>query len=257
MNKYNKTFIILSILLVGGIGIYMISKLRYVEALNVQEETTTTETTTTEDITSHIMDKLTTPTTTTTTTTTTVCNTTKTTQRNNTTKSTTTNTTKTTTTTTTQKQVDTTTTTTVKTPSAVDRARTLASQTSAGANELLTYVNALRRENGLNELTIDNNLSVVAALRANEIADNNLFSHTRPNGSDPQTAMGEVGVSYRAFGENLAWATGRMGAQTAYNEWLKSGPHKENMLDADFTKMGASYVKASNGHTYWVQIFKG
>ena len=256
MNKYNKTFIILSILLIGGIGIYMISKLRYVEALNVEEETTTTETTTTEDITSHIMDKLTTPTTTTTTTTT-VCNTTKTTQRNNTTKSTTTNTTKTTTTTTTQKQVDTTTTTTIKTPSAVDRARTLASQTAEGANELLTYVNALRRENGLNELTIDNSLNVVAALRANEIADNNAFSHTRPNGSTPQTAMSEVGVSYRAFGENLAWASGRMGAQTAYNEWLKSGPHKENMLDADFTKMGASYIRASNGHTYWVQIFKG
>ena len=184
---------------------------------------------------------------------------------NETTKSTTSTTTKATVRTT--KSTSTTTSTTTKkteaqttvpdaTQQLINEAKQKYQQNMSLNNELLSYVNALRTEQGVNTLTMDNNLCIAATMRAIEIANSGKFLHTRPDGREPQTVLKDLNVSYRMFGENLAYSTGAMSPQLAYNSWYNSPGHYQNMIDSDFTKMGAGKAVDSSGKTYWVQLFK-
>ncbi|MDR3085400.1 MAG: CAP domain-containing protein, partial [Christensenellaceae bacterium] len=72
----------------------------------------------------------------------------------------------------------------------------------AYAQEVVRQVNEERARQGLSPLTVDDQAVAAASVRAAEIAQS--FSHTRPNGSDPFTALKEAGASYRGAGENIA-----------------------------------------------------
>ena len=87
-------------------------------------------------------------------------------------------------------------------------------------------------------------------MRAKEIVS--AFSHTRPDGRDCFTAMKEAGVSYRAAGENIA--KGQRTPEQVVDGWMKSDGHRENLLSADFGRLGVGY-HVENGRTYWVQLF--
>lgn len=87
-------------------------------------------------------------------------------------------------------------------------------------------------------------------MRAVEIVKS--FSHTRPDGRDPFTAMKEAGVSYRAAGENIAM--GQKTPQQVMEGWMNSDGHRQNILSDNFGRLGVGYYVA-NGRAYWVQMF--
>lgn len=60
------------------------------------------------------------------------------------------------------------------------------------------------------------------------------------------------GVSYRAAGENIA--KGQRTPEQVVDGWMKSDGHRENLLSADFGRLGVGY-HVENGRTYWVQLF--
>ena len=78
------------------------------------------------------------------------------------------------------------------------------------------------------------------------------FDIPRPDGRDCFTAMKEAGVSYRAAGENIA--KGQRTPEQVVDGWMKSDGHRENLLSADFGRLGVGY-HVENGRTYWVQLF--
>lgn len=126
---------------------------------------------------------------------------------------------------------------------------------SAGVNaayeaEVLRLVNAERAKNGLSPLVTDNGVTEVARLRAKEIVQS--FSHTRPNGSSCFTAANELGVSYRAAGENIAY--GYPTPEAVVNGWMHSDGHRKNILSASFSKIGIGCYE-SGGVLYWTQFF--
>ena len=112
------------------------------------------------------------------------------------------------------------------------------------AYQVLDLVNARRRENGVAELKMDEDLFSAAMLRAAECVVD--FSHTRPDGTACFTA------SSKMFGENIAG--GAPPASEIMDMWMNSSGHRANILDSGFTTIGIG-VFCYQGNYYWTQCF--
>lgn len=126
------------------------------------------------------------------------------------------------------------------------------SKTDKFRQEVLHLVNIERQKVGLHALTYDAGLEEASQVRAVEIVQS--FSHTRPNGSSPFTALKEAGVQYRYAGENLA--AGHLDAKEVVEAWMRSEGHRKNILSKRYTAMGLGYMEAKSGYKYyWAQMF--
>ncbi len=132
----------------------------------------------------------------------------------------------------------------------------LYSATSTVSQTVLRLTNQYRSEVNVTSLTLDKDLSIMATIRAIELAYSGKFSHTRPNGSEWSTLWPEYHGEkvYGIMGENLAF--GYSSDEAACEGWRKSKGHYENMINSNFTKMGVGKY-TFNGKTYWVQLFQG
>ena len=117
--------------------------------------------------------------------------------------------------------------------------------------EVVDLVNAERVKEGLAPLTISLDVQAAAMIRAKECEQ--LFSHTRPNGSSFATALKEQGVSYRSAGENIAW--GQRSPEEVMKAWMNSSGHRANIMNPNFTTIGVGYYENANGTDYWCQLF--
>ena len=128
-------------------------------------------------------------------------------------------------------------------------------QDSTGAmsqleQEACELVNQMRAQYGLQPLIIDEDLSVKARIKSNDMKVNNYFSHTSPTYGSPFTMMQNLGISYRTAGENIAM--GYTTAEAVVNAWMNSEGHRANILSSNYTSMGIGYVDG-----YWTQWFIG
>lgn len=123
-------------------------------------------------------------------------------------------------------------------------------QASAFAKEVADLVNQERAKAGLAPLQFDDALSKVATAKAADMAQNNYFDHNSPTYGSPFDMMKQFGISYSTAGENIAM--GQQSAQEVMSQWMNSEGHRQNIMNASFTKIGVGYV---NG--YWVQSFIG
>lgn len=119
-------------------------------------------------------------------------------------------------------------------------------------NGVLNYTNGYRDEVGVERLNLDSNLSIAATIRSMEMAYSGKFSHTRPNGTSCFTIFNERGISASNKGENIAM--GQRSAESVSTSWRNSPGHYENMIDANFKKIGIGVFKF-DGNFYWTQIF--
>lgn len=133
-----------------------------------------------------------------------------------------------------------------------NEAISLSSQNSGIYNSVLNYVNGYRSEVGVENLSLDTNLSIAATIRALEMAWSNKFSHDRPNGSSCFSVLNDFGISYYSAGENIAW--GYWDAASVSEGWKNSPGHYANMISSDFSKIGVGYAVV-DGERYWVQLF--
>lgn len=123
------------------------------------------------------------------------------------------------------------------------------------AFDIYELTNQERVNAGLNKLEYSDNLQTAADIRAVEIASK--FSHTRPDGTDCNTAITDEKEEYRVTGENIIQADNPIAtARVLMNSWMDSQGHKDNILLKDYTEMAVG-VYVSNGVTYAVQVFAG
>ncbi len=111
---------------------------------------------------------------------------------------------------------------------------------AAAVKQMWLLVHYARTERGLMSPTFNAELNRAAGIRAVEIAS--LFSHTRPDGSQWTT------VSPLARAENISF--GDATAQEAFDGWMRSEAHRNNILNPNWSTMGAGCY-----HSYWVQLF--
>lgn len=123
---------------------------------------------------------------------------------------------------------------------------------SSVEREVARLVNLERQKSGLAPLTLSEELSKVARIKSQDMADKNYFSHTSPTYGDPFQMMRSFGIKFGYAGENIA--KGYRSPESVMNGWMNSSGHRANILNTNFKKIGVGYVEA-RGTTYWTQLF--
>ncbi len=108
--------------------------------------------------------------------------------------------------------------------------------------------------NGLSPLQIDGEVQEVARLKAQDMVNNNYFSHTSPTYGSPFQMLNSFGVSYRAAGENIAANSSNT---AAVNAWMNSSGHRANILSSNFNYTGIGVVRDPTYGKKYVQMFIG
>ena len=121
-------------------------------------------------------------------------------------------------------------------------------------NDVVKYTNEYRVKNGRKAVTLDSTLTTVACYRSIEMADKDVLSHTRPDGSKFYDLAKKYGVTYTFVGENIG--AYQMTAKEIVDAWYNSAGHRANMLSANYTKIGVGVGVTSDGYYFWTQIFK-
>jgi uncharacterized protein YkwD len=123
----------------------------------------------------------------------------------------------------------------------------------AKANFYLT--NAFRRYHDLSPLTWSNAAARSAALHSQDMARQDYFDHYSLDGRSPFDRMAAQGISRSAMAENIA--AGSLSGLEAYNGWVNSAGHRQNMLTTSCTYLGvgAAYSESAEYGFYYTQNF--
>ena len=110
-------------------------------------------------------------------------------------------------------------------------------------------------------LAIDPQLSQIARARAADMASKNYLAHAAPDGSTSASLLMKADAKWQGLlGENLAaqhynkqsGVAVEAFAKAFLEEWLKSPPHRDNMVFADYDHAGVG--AAVNGDTVYVAL---
>ncbi len=123
------------------------------------------------------------------------------------------------------------------------------------------YTNAERRKKGLSPLRTSSALNYVAEAHSRNICKTRVFEHESeafPKGWRTFTNRlrvagvnnGGENIAYRSLGEKKHKWAGKV-----VNGWMKSHPHRRNILSSKYQYIGVGFTKCSNRLGYTVQIF--
>ena len=125
--------------------------------------------------------------------------------------------------------------------------------------DIIDRTNALRKENGVAVLRVNDKLMQAAQVRADEMAAHTVYSHTRPNGGKFNTV---ADCPYMA--ENIHriadWTMSNQTlAERAVADWSASTTHNKNMVNPKLSEIGVGLARGINdtGDPCWycVQLF--
>jgi len=131
---------------------------------------------------------------------------------------------------------------------------TTTSQLTADEQEVFDLINAKRVANGLSSLRIDDELQNVARIKAQDMVDNNYFSHSSPTYGSPFDMIKSYGIKYKTAGENIA---GNSSNSAAVNAWMNSEGHRANILNSSFNYTGIGVISSPKYGKVYVQMFMG
>lgn len=120
--------------------------------------------------------------------------------------------------------------------------------------ETFNLINKERANAGLSALKIDKEVQNVARIKAQDMVNNNYFSHDSPVYGSPFTMLKNFKVSYKTAGENIA---GNSSNSAAVKAWMNSSGHKANILNSSFNYTGLAVVKSPKYGKIYVQMFIG
>ena len=130
---------------------------------------------------------------------------------------------------------------------------------AAAKQDIIDRTNALRKENGVAVLRVNDKLMQAAQVRADEMAAHTVYSHTRPDGRKFNTV---ADCPYMA--ENIHriadWTMSNQTlAERAATDWYASTVHHKNMVNPKLSEIGVGLARGVNdtGDPCWycVQLF--
>lgn len=99
-------------------------------------------------------------------------------------------------------------------------------------------------------------LEAAAEMHAQDMAENDYFSHTDTDGDEIQHRVNGKGYQWQAVGENIA--AGHSSSAAAVEGWLESPGHCRNIMSDTFTEMGMANAKPDSAESryssFWVQV---
>lgn len=120
-------------------------------------------------------------------------------------------------------------------------------------NEVIRLVNVERTKRGLQPLKANWELSRVARLKSQDMANKGYFSHQSPTYGSPFNMMENFGIRFSSAGENIAY--GQKTPAQVMTAWMNSPGHKANILSPSYTEIGVGLARNRNGVPYWTQMF--
>jgi hypothetical protein len=124
------------------------------------------------------------------------------------------------------------------------RGHVLGDTTGFSSVQLLSDTNKQRTAKNESSLQLSSLLSDAAQAKAEDMAQQNYWSHDSPSGKTPWDFITGANYQYGAAGENLAY--GFDSSSAVINGWMHSQEHRSNMLDAKFQDVGFGIVQARN-----------
>ncbi len=124
--------------------------------------------------------------------------------------------------------------------------------------QVAELINGARQDNGLAPLTVQSQLRAAARVQATDMACNHFTGHIGSDGSTVRDRVEAQGYSWSWIGENYYVTHDTVtGPQTAFNWWMNSTPHRENILGASYTQFGVGYIYGpdSDFGGYFVVVF--
>ena len=124
---------------------------------------------------------------------------------------------------------------------------------------IVDRTNALRRAKGVAALRVNDKLMQAAQVRADEMAANTVYSHTRPNGEKFNTV-----TDCPHMAENIHriadWVlSDQTLAERAVADWSASATHNKNMVNPKLSEIGVGLARGVNDNSdpcwYCVQLF--
>jgi len=111
---------------------------------------------------------------------------------------------------------------------------------SISENEMLTLTNKIREQNNLPPLSLNEQLSKAAFAKAQNMLQEDYWSHFAPNGTTPWEFIAKSGYNYIYAGENLA--RGFTYSDSVVDAWMQSSTHRDNILSDKFQDVGFAFV---------------
>jgi uncharacterized protein YkwD len=106
---------------------------------------------------------------------------------------------------------------------------------------MLNMVNNERNNEHIKPLTLDPNLVEIARNHSKDMFINRYFSHKDSQNKYVSDRANEAGIPYIIIGENIAYAGD---IETAHTGLMNSLPHKANILDPRFTRIGIGIINS-------------
>lgn len=124
----------------------------------------------------------------------------------------------------------------------------------ADEKKMLDDLNALRRAVGVRPLVLDPKLGKIARDYARDMLTRRFFGHIDPDGHSFADRLRAAEYTFRTAAENIAFNRDEEAAEAALEA---SPPHRQNMLDAAYTRVGIGAVATSIYGVAFAEEFAG
>lgn len=115
---------------------------------------------------------------------------------------------------------------------------------------ILQRVNEERAKEGLTALTYSSTMRKYARIKSMDMGDRGYFEHRDPEGRLMSDIIKQDGITYKAWGENIAYIGGMTDetaiAERFINNWMNSSSHRANILCDRFSEIGTGVYKIGN-----------
>jgi len=122
-----------------------------------------------------------------------------------------------------------------------------AQQPALSSASVLAAINDVRATRSLPPLRVSPQLAAAAAGHSREMGERGYFAHKSSDGTSFWRRIARYYASdgYHSWsvGENLLWSSGSLSAKAAVAMWMKSPPHRRNLLDPRWRQLGLSALR--------------
>ncbi|WP_169568661.1 CAP domain-containing protein [Sneathiella limimaris] len=121
------------------------------------------------------------------------------------------------------------------------------------SQQLLSLINGKRHIRNLTRLLLNQSLSKAARLHSDFMASTGTLSHLGKDNSTLMDRLNAVGYHASILAENIALCDGNPMSSTSL--WMDSTPHRENLLNPNFTEIGIGITRdgEQTAH-YWTIV---
>ena len=118
-------------------------------------------------------------------------------------------------------------------------------------------INAQRVANGESPLVWDAELCRMARMHSESMARGGFFDHRSPDGRDMvERAHGSNVRGWHTMAENIAYNQGfNDPAGFAVERWMRSSKHRDNILNASFSRSAVGIARSADGRVFLTQVF--